>query len=136
MKNTWCFILLLITIFSSFGMTDVLRRYPSGAVKIEGSVVNGSLEGQVKKYTETGVLFETATYQDNLLNGEKRKYHSNGSVAVVETYVRGKIDGIAETFYDTGEKELVLRYAQGTLQHYTAYTKSGAVDLDIDYTKR
>ncbi|MHB9155479.1 MAG: toxin-antitoxin system YwqK family antitoxin [Endomicrobiales bacterium] len=46
--------------------------------------------GTVKKYYETGELFEEQVWKNGVPDGETRLYYRNGRLKGIDTFVRGK----------------------------------------------
>lgn len=135
MKRTIVIWLGVVSLLASLGNADILKTYGDGQKKIEGTLVNGQLEGVIKKYTHEGNLIEQSTYQNNELNGERKKFFTSGKIEREENFVNGKIDGEATVYYESGKVALKLQYAAGKIAKYVAYKEDGTVDLNIDYTK-
>lgn len=128
--------LSLVLLLCAFLSADILRTHANGNKKIEGTLLNGQLEGVIKKFTADGKLIEQAHYSANELHGERQKYFASGALERREYFVNGKIEGDATVYYESGKVALQLNYAGGKMLQYRSYKEDGTPGLFIDYTKK
>ncbi len=140
--------------------SEIIRYfyYPSGILQIETSqIIDGKLNGILKRYYESGKLKAEEIYNDGKKNGTTKYYFENGKISQVEDWIDGEINGRIKTYLEDGslyqestwsngkpiqtiegEQDAKLRYQMATDQYEKQeYTKAlnnlyVAVSLDTN----
>jgi antitoxin component YwqK of YwqJK toxin-antitoxin module len=76
------------------------EKFPSGQVKIEGEIKNGTRFGHWKAFYENGTLQSECYYEDGKLNGKSATFYENGRIRYIGYYKWNEPTGTWE-FYDT-----------------------------------
>jgi len=76
----------------------------------------GEKDGNFKRYTAGGQIFEEATYSEGKLTGRRTIYRDNGNIEIVENYVDGVLNGNYETYYENNTKEIEGSYIDGVMK--------------------
>jgi len=88
--------------------------------------VSPSQNGVVKKYYETGELYEEQTYVEGKLNGPYKRYSKNGHIQEELNYKDGQIEH-ERRYYEDGKLQTDISYHNGFRGEYTVYKEDGSV---------
>ena len=86
-------------------INGIVKTYdPSSVLFSETSYKDGKKDGTFKLYSETGkkIILETP-YKDGKENGIEKAYYPAGELLVETPYKDGKKDGIMKAYYENGE---------------------------------
>jgi hypothetical protein len=75
--------------------------YPSGKIKVLSDTINGIFEGNLKEFSENGLLNLSNNYKEGKLHGDCINYFSNGFPKSDLYYSKGNPQGIQYNFYET-----------------------------------
>ena len=84
--------------------------YLNGKLRMEGSLYEGKLEGNVKSYYSSGVLQDNVFFISGLKEGPFEMYHVNGKIKEKGTYSNNGFSGLYRRFYSTGKLATELVY--------------------------
>ncbi|RUO72529.1 hypothetical protein CWI80_08235 [Pseudidiomarina sediminum] len=118
--------------------TKVQRYYfDNDQIRSETPYVDGKRHGEMKRWTQDGVLVELQTYANDKFHGPVRQYHDDGTLRLERTYVHGTLvgesiwydkEGNVELFevYDAAGERVVRReyLSDGTLVRSTELTQN------------
>ncbi|MEN0005817.1 MAG: toxin-antitoxin system YwqK family antitoxin [Bacteroidota bacterium] len=90
---------------SIYGYTEKYTRLPDDYAK----------QGLYQKFSEQGLLMETAYYERDTLNGPRVVFSIKGDTQIVEHYNMGIFDGAYELFYENGQLELKGQYTANAM---------------------
>lgn len=71
-------------------ITTYQKFYPSGKLAVSGKIINHKLDGVVKGYYESGILYQKLTIKDGILNGLTTIYDMNGKLFLKIFFKNGK----------------------------------------------
>jgi antitoxin component YwqK of YwqJK toxin-antitoxin module len=88
-----------------------------GALKMQGDVLNGKLEGVWREYNEgTGQMTRLEEYTQDVRDGVALHFAPNGTLTTDETYVNGKLNGYRTTYGNNGRIKTSEYYVDGLLE--------------------
>ncbi|AKQ46410.1 hypothetical protein TH63_13515 [Rufibacter radiotolerans] len=108
----------VITIIRKSGIYDPnngskVDYYEDGTVKMEYSLKNGNLHGQVNTYHENGKLAKKGTYLNGQGNGSFIEYDEEGTITSKYSMANDELHGLV-TIYSDGRKSIEKEFLQGT----------------------
>ena len=81
---------------------DVLERFPNGAKKLEGQLVNGERHGNWKAYYENGLLWSEGSYWHGKRRGFSSIYYNTGKVKMEGNYANDLKVGMWKVYASDG----------------------------------
>lgn len=90
--------------------------YASGAVHVDGEMLNDEPEGKWKRYHEIGYLASEEFYRNGQQEGTEKLYYPSGSLSVEQTYQKGELNGLHRAFYENGQLASQGWYVKGQRQ--------------------
>ena len=92
------------------------------------------LEGEAKWFYESGELWSTPNYINNIQEGFTTTYYKSGAIQGIWLYQNGKLNGNSKIFYESGKLEVERNYIEGKLEGISkVYNDYGGVSLEASY---
>lgn len=82
---------------------------------VEGTIINGKIEGLWLVYNTEGILIEQCFYKNGLLEGEYKEWFDNGQPMIHTFYNEDKLDGEYIEWNEEGELIVKGIYKKGSL---------------------
>ncbi|WP_207482429.1 toxin-antitoxin system YwqK family antitoxin [Arenibaculum pallidiluteum] len=112
---------------------QVELRDAEGRITFQGQVVDGMLRGEGVEWWPKGKVAQRATMVDGRLDGELRRYAENGSLVLVAQYRAGAQHGLT-VCYDSQRPLCRMSYRQGVLDGDSVYyAPTGKVSAVIPF---
>lgn len=156
-------ILLFILIFTfSYSQEKYVEKYPNGNLKVEGFLVDKTLDSIYKEYYENGNIktegfYKNCKYKTNKVSiftflqtcgrinnkdtinigknhGTWKNYYENGKLKSVFNYHCNILQGNNYTYYENGNIESIEFYNEGKLLTSIEYNKNGFMTKNSLYT--
>ena len=94
----------------------------------------GIKNGLLRAYSDTGVLIEEATYDNDTLHGKRVLYYPEGGKHIVEQYVKGKFHGQYFTFFPDGKIYVEGEYMENAMSGiWKTYYTSGQLKEEVTF---
>lgn len=110
--------------YSGGKRTGVHRSYANGRLSDEIHYQNDKLDGEYKKWDNTGNLGVSENYKGGVRDGLCR-YFNRGKLIREATYSNGKINGTEKEYYNGSEPTRISWYYQGRLDSVYTYFSNG-----------
>ena len=91
-----------------------------GQLKEICSYIDGGINGEYKRYYESGKILNICSYIGGIKNGEYKEYHKNGQLSYICSYIDDEINGEKKEYHENG-RELSLTES---LEKINAYLMS------------
>ncbi len=110
--------------------------YPNGNIKTYITFTKGAIDGNVKIYTQEGVLQEEGNWKDNRWISEYRFFYENGNPEYVWQYSDdGKRTGTQKYFYDNNKLHIEGVWNNGKEEgEQKEYYKNGGIKKVSNWT--
>lgn len=107
--------------------------YYGDVVKTEYILLNGKLNGQVKKFHYNGKLELIGNYKNGEKNGLFKEFDNSGNLEAEYTMSYGELNGVLKAYYTDGKLKKTSTYLKGK-EHgvFTEYDKGG--NKEVEYT--
>lgn len=139
-----CSLFVLNSCSSSESDNIIYEYYANGHRKSETPVLNDSIHGTKKEFSENGTLIKATDYSHGVMNGNLCMYNpENGKMTYKFTMVNGVQQGPCQQFYDTGDLFRESSYLEGRIDGKSttywanqkikavAYYKKGKPGIDL-----
>lgn len=94
---------------------DYTTYYHNGFVKNKGTMHEGSYEGLLEEYQETGQLLSKASVKNGLNHGKFESYYLNGQLEQTGNYYENELTGAWTVYYPNGDKKQDWYYTGGLM---------------------
>lgn len=112
----------------------VVAKWESGAIRVQGTLVNGRWDGVRESFYQLGTLKARETYTNGVLNGPFEAYFKKGALSDRGTYEDGRLDGPYEAFWLRQPAE-VGTFASGRMcGDWTRYYPRSSYGLRVEST--
>jgi hypothetical protein len=110
------------------GFTGIKKYMIGTRVAREVTFKNGTKQGLMKTFYQSGKVRQTFWYENNLRQDSSRWYFEEGQLFRTTPFKNDTIDGIQKQYYRTGGLKAEIGYSKGLRTPYLKeYTKEGKV---------
>jgi antitoxin component YwqK of YwqJK toxin-antitoxin module len=109
------------TVVDSDKIVDVKKFYETGGLFEQYRIINGYKQGLHYVYYENGNIKVIQTHKDGKKNGVVKEFDKNGIIKVSATYRNNKMNGISKSFNSNGDKQQSFLYLNGSQLIYNQY---------------
>ena len=133
--------------------------YYNGALKMQGTMAYGKMEGRETEYYQNGTIKSTIDWRDgkkegvgveyyeddtkmletpfeaDMINGVVLWYHANGTIISKTPYVKGEICGTQEIFSPNGILQESREWVRGEVNFVKEYHENGVLCSAVAYDK-
>lgn len=111
------------------------ERYPDGALRLEGTYLDGRLEGPIVAYHENGRVFLRGVLVGGEWQGALSLHHENGHRIWHGQFEQGRLDGRIELRHPDGGLAAETRFQQGredgTARSFFARHLGGGIQSEV-----
>lgn len=96
----------------------------------------GLKQGEFISYYPDGKIFETSTYNNDVLNGERTLLYENGQIKQKEMLINGEYIGVFKKFFEDGTLKVEGNYVENSMDGpWKVYYPNGKLKEVVSFVK-